>query len=53
MLLFCDPCGDFQKQINYYDDFKVLFDYFFLGVLPGDVTNTPDALIANWQLAEP
>lgn len=48
-LPLCGPCGDFQKQINYYGDFRVLFDYFFPGVLPGNVTNVPDELIANWE----
>jgi hypothetical protein len=48
-LPLCGPCGDFQKQINYYGDFRVLFDYFFPGVLPGDVIHIPDELIANWQ----
>jgi hypothetical protein len=48
-LPLCGPCGDFQRQINYYGDFRVLFDYFFPGVLPGNVINIPDELIANWQ----
>ena len=48
-LPLCGPCGDFQKQINYYGDFRVLFDYFFPGILPGNVINIPDELIAGWQ----
>lgn len=48
-LPLCGPCGDFQKQINYYDDFRVLFDYFFPGVLPGNAVNIPAELINNWQ----
>lgn len=48
-LPLCGPCGDFQKQINYYGDFRVLFDYFFPKLLPGNVNNVPDQLIANWQ----
>jgi pimeloyl-ACP methyl ester carboxylesterase len=48
-LSLCGPCGNFQAQINYYGDFRVLFDYFFPGVLPGDAVNIPDGLIANWN----
>src|SRR4051794_33986473 len=48
-LPLCGPCGDFQKQINYYGDFRVLFDYFFPGVLPGNVINVPNRLIAQWE----
>lgn len=48
-LPLCGPCGDFQKQINYYGDFRVLFDYFFPQLLPGNVINIPDKLIKNWQ----
>ncbi|WP_018612953.1 hypothetical protein [Segetibacter koreensis] len=48
-LPLCSHCGNFQKQIDYNGDFRVLFDYFFPGVLPGNVVNIPDQLIANWQ----
>ncbi|MDO1449429.1 hypothetical protein Q0590_24350 [Rhodocytophaga aerolata] len=48
-LSLCGPCGYFQGQINYYGNFRVLFDYFFPGVLPGNAINFPDELIINWQ----
>jgi hypothetical protein len=51
-LAVCGPLGDFQKQINYFDDVRVLFDYFFPGVLTsagGSPINIPAALIANWS----
>lgn len=48
-LSLCGPCGDFQRQINHYGDFRVLFDYFFPGVLPGDAVNIPNQLIQNWN----
>jgi pimeloyl-ACP methyl ester carboxylesterase len=48
-LSLCGPCGYFQGQVNYYADFRVLFDYFFKGVLPGDAITIPDELMANWQ----
>ncbi len=48
-LSLCGPTGDFQRQLNYFGDFRVLFDYFFPGVLPGNVTEIPAELVANWQ----
>jgi len=44
----CGPIGSFQKQINYFGDVRVLFDYFFPGVLPGTAISIPSTLIANW-----
>lgn len=34
-LAACGPVGDFRKQIDYFGDFLVLFNYFFPQVLPG------------------
>ncbi|NID12137.1 DUF6351 family protein [Fibrivirga algicola] len=48
-LALCGPCGDFQRQINRYVDFRVLFDYYFPGVLPGTAVAIPDQLMQNWQ----
>ncbi|GEO03594.1 hypothetical protein AAE02nite_12580 [Adhaeribacter aerolatus] len=48
-LSLCGPCGDFQKQINYYADFRVVFDYYFPNILPGDAIHIPDELIRNWE----
>lgn len=31
----CGPIGSFRSQINYIGDFRVVFDYFFPGVIPG------------------
>lgn len=45
----CGPIGDFRKQIDYWGDFRVLYDYFFPGVLPPDAMNIPPALIEGWQ----
>jgi len=49
----CGPCGYFQKQLNHYGDFRLLFDYFFPGVLPLDpenpFTKIPPELIAYWD----
>jgi pimeloyl-ACP methyl ester carboxylesterase len=47
-LAACGPIGNFQAQINYFDDFRVLFDYFFPGVIPGTAIQIPDNVIQNW-----
>ncbi|MDR3717164.1 MAG: hypothetical protein P4K98_00080 [Bryobacteraceae bacterium] len=49
----CGPIGSFRKQLNYFGDVRVLFDYFFPGVLttgtPGEsAINIPPALLLNW-----
>jgi pimeloyl-ACP methyl ester carboxylesterase len=45
----CGPIGDFLAQLDYIDDFRVVFDYFFPGLLPGDALNIPDALRDRWE----
>jgi hypothetical protein len=50
-LAVCGPVGSLQKQFNYFDDVRVLFDYFFPGVLTsagGTAIDIPPALIENW-----
>jgi hypothetical protein len=44
----CGPIGDFKRQINYFGDFRVLFDYFFPGVIPGSPISIPQSLIDDW-----
>jgi pimeloyl-ACP methyl ester carboxylesterase len=45
----CGPIGDFRKQINYLGDFRVVFDYFFPGVLPGSPVDIPAEVMENWD----
>jgi alpha-beta hydrolase superfamily lysophospholipase len=47
-LAACGPIGSFRRQINYVGDFRVLFDYFFPGVLPGSAID-PDGVSAKWE----
>ncbi len=47
-LATCGPIGDFKQQINYFGDFRVLFDYFFPGVIPGSPISIPQSLIDDW-----
>lgn len=44
----CGPIGTFQGQLNYFGDFRVIFDYFFPGVIPGNVTNIPPEVQQDW-----
>ncbi|MBA3260367.1 MAG: prolyl oligopeptidase family serine peptidase [Gemmatimonadales bacterium] len=48
-LAACGPVGDFAAQIDYFGDFRALFDYFFPGFLPGSPVEVPDELRANWE----
>jgi hypothetical protein len=45
----CGPIGDFKRHIDYIGDFRVLFDYFFPGVIPGDPIVVPFDVIAGWE----
>jgi len=45
----CGPIGDFKEQINYWGDFRVVFDYFFPGVLPSSPMDIPHELIDEWE----
>jgi pimeloyl-ACP methyl ester carboxylesterase len=45
----CGPIGSFQNQINYLGDFRVVFDYFFPGLLPGSAVSIPQELITDWN----
>ena len=49
VLAACGPIGDFATQIDYVGDFRVVFDFFFPDVLPGNVVEVPDELRANWE----
>jgi pimeloyl-ACP methyl ester carboxylesterase len=47
-LAACGPVGDFQAQLDHFGDFRVVFDYFFPGVIPGGAVDIPDSVRANW-----
>ncbi len=47
-LAACGPIGDWNTQISYFGDFRVIFEYFFPGILPASVTEVPSDLIDNW-----
>ena len=51
-LAACAPIGDFQRQINYYDDFRLAFDFYFAAILAqsgislGSPVEIPSGVIA-------
>jgi pimeloyl-ACP methyl ester carboxylesterase len=45
----CAPIGSFRLQLNYVGDFRVLFDYFFPGLIPGSAIDIPAPVMANWD----
>jgi pimeloyl-ACP methyl ester carboxylesterase len=48
-LAMCGPYGDFQGQINHFGDFRVVFDYFFPGLMPGSAVTIPQNLDEEWE----
>ncbi len=50
-LSLCGPVGDMQRQIDYWGDFRTLFDYYFPGVMPlnSDTITIPPELIDTWD----
>lgn len=45
----CGPVGDFRFQVNYFGNFRAVFDYFFPGLIPGSPTSVPPALVGVWE----
>ena len=45
----CGPIGDFPAQLNYIGDFRVVFDYFFPGVIPGTAVDIPETVQSRWD----
>ena len=48
-LAMCGPYGDFSDQINYFGDLRVVFDYFFPGLMPDSPINIPLSLMNQWD----
>jgi pimeloyl-ACP methyl ester carboxylesterase len=47
-LAACGPIGGFARQIDYFNDVRVVFDYLFPGVIPGSPIDPPEEVRANW-----
>lgn len=48
-LAMCGPYGNFQRQINYFGDFRAVFDYFFPNVMPPTAVDVPPSLLDSWE----
>ncbi|MEO8255739.1 MAG: hypothetical protein ABI868_00180 [Acidobacteriota bacterium] len=48
-LATCGPIGSFHAQLDYIYDFRVLFDYFFPGLIPGSAIDVPASVMTNWN----
>lgn len=47
-LAACAPIGSFRGQIDYFDDFRVLFDYYFPNFIPGEAIQIPPFVVEQW-----
>jgi pimeloyl-ACP methyl ester carboxylesterase len=45
----CGPVGSFRAQLDYIDDFRVVFDYFFPGLIPGTALEIPQSVRDRWD----
>jgi len=48
-LAACGPLGGLQPQVGYLGDFRVVFDAFFPGSMPGSPVAIPQSLIDGWD----
>ena len=48
-LAMCAPNGDFAAQVDYFGDFRVVFDHFLPGVIPGSPVEIPQSLIDGFD----
>jgi pimeloyl-ACP methyl ester carboxylesterase len=48
-LAACGPVGGLPAQVNFMGDFRVVFDYYFPDLLPGEAISIPQSLIDNWE----
>ncbi len=44
----CGPIGSFPGQVDYFGNARVLFDYYFPGVIPGSPIDIPPYVFSNW-----
>ncbi len=49
VLAACGPTADFGAQLQYMGDFRVLFNAYFPGVLPGNAVQVPQQLMDRWN----
>ncbi len=47
-MALCGPYGGFHEQVDHFGDFRIVFDYFFPGLMPGDPVTVPTWLMDTW-----
>ena len=47
-LALCGPYGDFQRQVDYFADFRTVFDYYF-PLVPPTAIDIPENLLNTWE----
>jgi pimeloyl-ACP methyl ester carboxylesterase len=45
----CGPVGSLRGQLDYFVDFRVVFDYLFPGVIPGTPIAVPEDVVERWE----
>ncbi|HET6777942.1 MAG TPA: prolyl oligopeptidase family serine peptidase [Gemmatimonadales bacterium] len=45
----CGPVGSLRNQLDYFVDFRVVFDYLFPGVIPGTAIAIPEEVVQRWE----
>ena len=45
----CGPVGSLREQLDYFVDFRVIFDYLFPGVIPGTAIAVPADVMERWE----
>ncbi len=45
----CGPIGDFRSQLDHIGDFRVVFDYFFPDLIPGNALDVPESVRERWD----
>jgi pimeloyl-ACP methyl ester carboxylesterase len=48
-LAACGPIGSLRRQLEYFGDFRVVFDYLFPGVIPGSAVAVPGEVATRWE----
>jgi pimeloyl-ACP methyl ester carboxylesterase len=49
VLSACGPVGSLRGQLDYFVDFRVVFDYLFPGVIPGTAISVPAEVSERWE----
>lgn len=48
-LAMCGPYGNFREQVDYFGDFRIVFDHFFPTVMPPSAVDIPPTLLESWE----